>query len=192
MNMLDLIKKNRTYRRFDNSKQLPSGFMGNLIDAARLSQSAANAQPLRYITVTSQDKCAEIYPHLRWAGRLKDWDGPIEAERPTGYVVVLSDTESPAVAMPQVDSGLAMQNMCMFAIEQGIGSCMIGNFVKNEIRQILSIADRYDILWLVAFGYPVENVELTDCDGDVAYYRDDNGNHYVPKRTKEDVQLRNF
>jgi len=192
MNILELVKKNRSYRRFDNSRGLDDAFMKGIIDAARLSQSAANAQPLRYVTVNSSDMCAKIYPHLRWAGRLKDWDGPVESERPAAYVIVLSDTEAPKVASPQVDSGLSMQNMCIQAISNGVGSCMIGNFLKKEIRELLDIDERYEILWIVAFGYPVENVVLEDFSGELAYYRDDAGNHYVPKYKDTDVILKKF
>lgn len=190
--MLELIKKTRSYRRFDNTKNLDDSFMKEIVEAARLSQSAANAQPLRYVTINSSEKCAEIYPHLRWAGRLKDWDGPIESERPTGYVAVYADTSAPAVASPAVDSGIAMQNMCIYAMSKGIGSCMIGNCIKNEINEILSIGERYNLLWIVAFGYPVENVVLTESTGDIAYYRDAEGNHYVPKRKAEDIILGKF
>jgi len=192
MNILELVKKNRSYRRFDNSKKLDDAFMKDLIDAARLSQSAANAQPLRYVTISSSDMCEKIYPHLRWAGRLKDWDGPVESERPTAYIVVLADTEAPKVASPQVDSGLSMQNMCLHAISQGVGSCMIGNFLKKEIRELLDIDSRYDMLWVVAFGYPVENVVLEDYNGELGYYRDSDGNHYVPKYTNADIILKDF
>jgi nitroreductase len=192
MNTLDLIKKNRSYRRFDADKPVDSSLISEMVDAARLSQSAANAQPLRYITIESKEVCGKIYPHLRWAGRLKDWDGPIESERPTAYIVVLTDKEAPAVASPQVDSGLAMQNICMHAIANGVGSCMIGNFMKKEVREILDIDERYETLWIIALGYPVENVVLTDCIGDVAYYRDEEGNHFVPKRTQTDILIKKF
>lgn len=190
--MLDLIKKTRSYRRFNNSRRLDAEFMSGLVDAARLSQSGANAQPLRYVTVSSEEMCAKIYPELRWAGRLKDWDGPVEAERPVAYVAVYADTEAPSVAMPQVDSGIAMQNMCLYAMAKGVGSCMIGNCMKKEINALLGVGERYNLLWIVAFGYPVENVVLTDCTGDVAYYRDAEGNHFVPKYTAKDVHLASF
>ncbi|MGE4319027.1 MAG: nitroreductase family protein [Deferribacterales bacterium] len=192
MDMLDLIKKTRSYRRFDNSRKLDDSFMSGLIDAARLAQSAANAQPLRYVAVNSADMCGKIYPHLRWAGRLKDWDGPAESERPVAYVCVYADKEAPAVANAVVDSGISMQNMCLYAMNTGVGSCMIGNCIKKEINALLGISERYDLLWVVAFGYPVENVVLTDCDGDVAYYRDKDGNHFVPKYKNEDVLLKKF
>lgn len=190
--MIDLIKKTRSYRRFDNSKKLDGEFMKSLIDSARLAQSAANAQPLRYVSVHSDEMCAKIYPELRWAGRLKDWDGPVESERPAAYVAVFADKEAPAVASPVVDSGISMQNMCLYAMSKGVGSCMIGNCMKKEIKEILGVGDRYDLLWVVAFGYPVENVVLTKCEGNVAYYRDADGNHFVPKYDYEDVILGEF
>lgn len=190
MNISELIRKNRSYRRFDNSKKLDAGFMDELIEAARISQSAANAQPLRYVTVSSPEKCAEVYPHLRWAGRFKDWDGPEENERPTGYVAVLADTESKG--KPQVDSGLSMQNMCLTAMEKGVGSCMIGNIVKKELCAVLDIPERYELLWVIAFGYPVENVILEDQKGDLGYHRDEQGNHYVPKYTADEVLVNKF
>ena len=190
--MLELIKKTRSYRRFDNSEKLDDQFLSSLIDAARLAQSAANAQPLRYVTVNNTEMCDKIYPHLRWAGRLKDWDGPVESERPVAYVCVYGDKDAPAAANTVVDSGISMQNMCLYAMEQGVGSCMIGNCIKKEINELLGIDGRYELLWVVAFGYPVENVVLVDCEGDVAYYRDKAGNHFVPKRKNEDVILGKF
>jgi len=192
MNITELIAKNRSYRRFDNSKRLSDDFISQLIDAGRLSQSGANAQPLRYITINSKEMTDKVYPHLRWAGRLKDWDGPIESERPAAYIVVLSDTTAPKVALPQVDSGLAMQNICLTAINEGVGSCMIGNFIKPEIKSLLHIDERYEPLWIIALGYPVENVILEDVKDDVAYYRDEKGNHYVPKYKKSDVLLSEY
>ncbi|ADD67302.1 nitroreductase [Denitrovibrio acetiphilus DSM 12809] len=192
MDILQLITKNRSYRRFDNSRKLEDTFLSELVDAARLSQSGANAQPLRYITVNTPDMCEKLYAHLLWAGRLKEWDGPVEEERPTAYVVVLADKQAPKIAMPLVDSGLAMQNMCLYAISKGVGSCMIGNFIKPEIKKLLEIDERYELMWVVALGYPVENVVLETVKDDVAYHRDAEGNHYVPKYKAEDILLNKF
>lgn len=190
--MLELIKKTRSYRRFDNLKKISDEIIGEILESARLAQSAANAQPLRYAAVVSDEKCAEIYPHLRWAGRLKDWDGPEAGERPAAYIAVFTDNDAPAAASPIVDSGISMQNMCLYAMSKGIGSCIIGNCMKKEISDILGIEEKYSLLWIVAFGYPVENVILTESEGDIAYYRDAEKNHYVPKRKISDIILKKF
>jgi nitroreductase len=43
-----LILRNRSYRRFDESYQIARKDLLEMIDAARLSPSAKNAQPLKY------------------------------------------------------------------------------------------------------------------------------------------------
>lgn len=191
--MLELIKKTRSYRRFDHSRKLDDAFLAELVDAARLAQSAANAQPLRYVTVNSPEYVDKIFPHLRWAGKLKDWDGPVESERPVAYIAVYGDSEAKPSSFAQVDSGIAMQNICLTAMSKGVGSCMFGSIIKNEINRILGVTDeRYSLLWVIALGYPVENVVLVDNTGDLSYYRDADGNHYVPKHSHDEVLLGKF
>ncbi|GAB1534638.1 nitroreductase family protein [Geovibrio sp. ADMFC3] len=185
----ELIQINRSYRRFDNSKELDMGFLEDLIYSARMAQSAANLQPLRYVTVTDREKTAEVYSTLGWAGYLKDWDGPEPDERPVGYIIILSTKDS---SYAQVDAGLAMQNICLTAIAAGVGSCILGNIKKERLMQILEIDESLNILYVVALGYPVENVQVVSIreTADHKYFRDEEGNHYVPKRCIEDLIIK--
>jgi nitroreductase len=89
----DLIIKNRSYRRFYQEFAIEYPTLRELVDLARLSSSAANLQPLKYILSCEPKKNALIFPHLGWAGYLKDWHGPAEGERPSAYIIVLADTE---------------------------------------------------------------------------------------------------
>ena len=47
------------------------------------------------------------------------------------------------------------------------------------------------IVYVIAFGYPKEEVVLEDIpvDGDIKYYRDENQVHHVPKKRIEDIVL---
>ena len=45
----ELVKKNRSIRRFKEHESIPIQILRELIDLARLSPSAANKQPLKYI-----------------------------------------------------------------------------------------------------------------------------------------------
>ena len=90
--MKNIIEKNRSYRRFYGDSILEVSLLEELIDLARLSASGANLQPLKYIISYEKLKNDKIFNCLRWAGYLKEWEGPIESERPTGYIVVLGDT----------------------------------------------------------------------------------------------------
>ncbi len=87
----DLILKNRSYRRFEQDKSISRETLIELIDLARLSPSARNAQPLKYFISLDQETNDKIFPHLAWAGYLKEWNGPSKGEQPSAYIILLND-----------------------------------------------------------------------------------------------------
>lgn len=184
-----LVTRNRTYRRFYEDAPIDIATLRELVDLARLSASAANRQPLRYILSTDREINAEIFPTLGWAGYLKDWPGPIEGERPAAYIVVLADTTLSLPAYVGVDHGLAAQNILLGAVERGLGGCIIGSVKRDQLRQVLAIPERYEILVVLALGKPKETVVVEEIgpDGDIKYWRDADGVHHVPKRRLTDL-----
>jgi len=158
-----------------------------LVDLARLSASGANRQPLKYILSCDPQKNALIFPHLRWAGYLKDWGGPAEGERPTAYIVILRDDEISLSV--DCDHGIAAQSILLGATERGLGGCILGSVQRDEMRQALGIPDRYYILLVIALGKPAETVviEPVGADGDIKYWRDEAGVHHVPKRSLDEI-----
>ncbi len=62
---------------------------------------------------------------------------------------------------------------------------MIGTIQKQELRKALAIPARYAILFVIALGKPKETVVLEPVgpDGDIKYWRDEEGVHHVPKRS---------
>lgn len=90
----DLITRNRSYRRFYQEVSIERETLRELVDLARLSASAANLQPLRYILSCDPQRNALIFPHLAWARYLQGWSGPGEGEEPSAYIVILGDTEA--------------------------------------------------------------------------------------------------
>ncbi|MBN1805790.1 MAG: nitroreductase family protein [Sedimentisphaerales bacterium] len=185
----ELILKNRTYRRFHQEISVKEQTLRELVDLARLSASGANLQPLKYILSCEPSKNALIFPHLGWAGYLKDWDGPSEGERPAAYIIILNDTRISKSA--GCDHGIAAQSILLGATEKGLGGCMIGTIQKQKLSKALEIPSRYEILLVLALGNPKEQViiENIDTTGDIKYFRDSNGKHHVPKRALDDIIL---
>jgi len=185
----DLVIKNRSYRRFDQSLTIPLETLRELVDLARLSGSAGNKQPLKYILSADPQKNALIFEQLVWAFYLDDWPGPSEGERPSAYTIMLGDKEISASF--DFDNGIAAQSILMGATEKGLGGCMIAGIQRVKLREILGIPERYEILLVIALGKPVETVvlESVKADGDIKYWRDSIGCHYVPKRSLEDIIL---
>ncbi len=186
MDFFALIKETRSIRRF---KEVPvSGeTLEKLVDCARFSPSGSNKQPLKFILVNSPEACAKVFPQTRWAGALKDWDGPAEGQRPSAYIIILLDTELGAAA--GVDHGIAAQSMMLGARAAGLGCCMIGAFDKPGLIREMAIPERLTPLLILALGEPGETIILEDVKEGypTTYYRDERGGHHVPKRTREEL-----
>jgi len=183
----DLVLRNRSYRRFNRAKRILPATLRELVDLARLTPSGRNVQPLKYLLVTSEDACARLYPQLSWAGYLKDWEGPVEDERPTAYVIMLGDTAlAPNFG---IDPGIAAQTLLLGAVELGLGGCIFGTIKRDDIRSLFDIPAQFEVLYVIALGEPVEKVMIEEvkADGDIKYWRDADQGHHVPKRALADV-----
>ncbi len=185
----DLIKRNRTYRRFYEDFKIKRNALEELVDLARLSASAANRQPLKYILSYEKNKNDLIFPTLAWAGYLKDWLGPIEGEKPSAYIIMLYDTEINKNYW--CDPGIAAQSILLGATEKGLGGCIFTSVKRGELRSALKIDERYEILYVLAVGKPKEKVVLEKVgpEGDIKYWRDSQGVHHVPKRSLREIIL---
>lgn len=182
----NLILKTRSYRRFDQSVPMSMELLREMVEAARLSGSAKNNQPLRYMLFNDPTECARIFPTLAWAGYMKDWPGPEEGERPTAYIIQLGDLD--ITDDWWCDDGIAAQSMLLTAVEQGFGGCIIGSVQREKLRSILTIPDRYKIIQVFALGKPVEEVVIDEVSNDdIKYWRDEQGVHHVPKRSLDDL-----
>ncbi|SFH87904.1 Nitroreductase [Tindallia magadiensis] len=185
----DLVMKNRTYRRFNQKEGIKKQQLLEWVDLARMTSSGQNNQPLKYYLSCEKESNQLIFPHLKWAGALKDWDGPSEGEKPTAYIVMLADTKISNHYW--WDHGLAAQTILLAATEAGYGGCMFGSVDRKSLAKEIDLPQQYEIIMVIALGKPVENVVMVPVEesGDMKYYRDQEGNHYVPKRSLEEIVL---
>ncbi len=183
----DLILQNRSRRRFHQEVTIEYNTLRDLVDLGRCSASGSNRQPLKYILSCDPEKNSRIFPHIGWAGVLKDWPGPAEGERPSAYIVILLDTEISESA--GCDHGIAAQSILLGASERGLGGCMHGSAKNEELSKALGILPRYEILLVLSLGKPREEVvlETMGSDGDFNYWRDSDNVHHVPKRRLDDI-----
>ncbi len=183
----DLIIQNRTCRRFYQEVAIELETLRELVDLARLSASARNSQPLKYILSCDPQRNALIFPCLSWAGQLKDWPGPPEGERPSAYIITLGDTEISQSF--DRDAGIVAQSILLGAREKGLGGLMQGGVKRDELRKALGIPPRYEIPLVLSLGKPKEIVVIDEIGpgGDTKYWRDSDGVHHVPKRRLDDI-----
>lgn len=188
----ELVKRNRSYRRFNQDERIELKLLRRLVDLARHSASSANRQPLKYVLTVDPDTNQNVFETLRWAGYLKEWDGPAEGQRPAAYIVILGDTTIHKTF--SVDHGIAAQSILLGATEAGFGGCMVASIDQLKLKQILAIPEYLVVLLVVALGKPAEEVvvESVGSDGKIEYYRDPDGVHHVPKRTLDELVVGEF
>jgi len=181
----NIIKRSRSYRRFYKDYKVEEKTLRTLVNLARLSPSAANLQPLKYIFSFQPSKNNLIFPTLAWAGYLKDWPGPQKGERPSAYIIILGDK---AISKSfNCDCGIASQSIMLGAAEKGLGGCIIGSIDRDLLRRNLNIPQKYAILLVIALGKPKEKVVIEESKGNIKYFRDNNDIHHVPKRPLEEI-----
>lgn len=187
-----MVLKTRSFRRFYQHHQVDAETLTSLVNLARLTASAANLQPLRYITSNNQDMNQEIFTCLSWAAYLEDWPGPESGERPSAYIVILGDKEHSKTAV--WDMGIAAQTIMLGATEEGLGGCIVGSINTEKLASTLQVPENLDILLVLALGRPKEKVVLETMKPgqDIKYWRDNKKVHHVPKRPLEEVLIKSF
>lgn len=189
----ELVKNNRSYRGFDSSRELTKEELLELVDLTRYTASSGNIQPLKYHIAYEKEEVSRILALTKWAAALPELSLPYPGTEPTGFVVICQDmgiNANPTLFLRDV--GIAAQTILLAATEKGLGGCMIGNFNKGKMKELLQLPDGIEPNLVVALGKPAEKIVLTDVleDGKTAYYRDAAGTtHYVPKRSLEEILL---
>ena len=189
MKFAELVKKNRSTRAFDGSREITREELIALVDLAHNSPSANNRQPLRYFLSCDKETNALIQGYTHWAGLLKDIKLPPENMEPAAFIVIYVDKNiCPNVQAAGKDVGIAAQTIMLGATEMGLSGCMIGAF-DRPLNDALDMGEDYEISLLVALGKPNEEIRIIESDGDTAYYREGDLKHVVPKLKLEKIIL---
>lgn len=192
MDLEKLLEWRRSYRKFDEEKELSKEDIDGILNSIKFASCANNRQFLRFISVESKEKVLDIFDNTRWAASLPNGAGrPKEGERPVYFIAILSDKEM-KFKFDGVDQGLVISNLTLAAAERGIGSCIIGSITDDKMREILSYDENYTCSLVLAFGYPKieSSIKEIDLDEDQSYYLDDDGNYVVPKYKLDEIVRR--
>ena len=155
----EIIQKRRSVR---NYKAIPvdDETISSIINAGRLSPSACNAQPWRFIAVTEKKLINEIVNEglggvvpNRWAA-----SAPVIIVGCAQLNILTHriGESLKGIEYHQVDLGIAMEHMVLRATEMDLGTCWIGWFKEKKIKKILHIPKSWKIISLLTLGYPKE------------------------------------
>ena len=185
MDFEEIIYKRRTIRRFKQDS-VSKEILRKLIDFARVAPMGSNIQSLEFITISNLKIREQLFPLVNWAASLpKRERTPEEGRRPTAYIIVLVNTNIKKNA--DFDVGAAVENILLGAVNHGLGCCWMGSIDRNKIRELLSIPDFYDIKQVISLGVPDEKSYMESYKDSLKYWKDENGDMHVPKKSLEDI-----
>ena len=180
-----LLKKNRSYRGFDQRHEVSEDELKRIVAASTLVASGMNKQRLRYRLVTQPD-AAKVLHHITLGAALPEEHLPHPGSEPQAFIVVCATEKENKVI--DIDLGIAAQSMLLKAVEMGLGGIFILNFRAAAVQQALNLPS--DPLAIIAIGKPAEKIFLVPVHtgSDLNYYRKD-GIHYVPKLNADDLLI---
>ena len=146
MSSIDFILTRRSIRRYDK-KPIPKDILNQIFEAGRNAPSAANRQPIHFIIVNDEEAKKELSKGM--------FNRHIKGS--PAVIVGCADVKSTLTGKwAIVDTAIAMQNMVIAAWALGVGSCWIGDFREEKVKELLKIPDKWKVVALVTLGYPAE------------------------------------
>ncbi len=180
-----LIQDSRTTRRFKKDAIVNFEDLKEILDLARITSSAKNMQPIKYILVTNKDSVEKLTQTAKWAAHLKDWNQK-EDEKPSAFILMLNDQMIDG--FPMFDAGASFTAISLAAKAKGLATCPMASIDKELCKELFVIPDCYDVMIGIAIGVGAENIKLVDTKKlDTNYYRLEDKTHCVPKRTLEQI-----
>ena len=185
LSLNSLLLKNRSYRGFDSSRQVPIEELKQIVEVCTKIPSAKNQQVLRFKLVAGEDS-PRLQQYTKWGGALPELNLPFKGTEPSAFIIICSTV--PENKWVDIDLGIAAQSMLLKAVEMGLNGICIGAFNKNEVTAEFALP--HEPVLVLAIGKGAENIQLTKVkEGESqTYYRKD-GVHFVPKLGLDDLVL---
>ncbi|UCG54534.1 MAG: nitroreductase family protein [Dehalococcoidia bacterium] len=196
MDVYEAVITRRSIREF---KKTPVAYeiLERCVNAGRLAPTAVNCQLCEYIVIDDDELLPQVLDTITsLSGVPRPEDGWPPDRQPRAYIVALINTElefqiGAGRTNTLYDVGLAMENIVLVALEEGLGSCVMTGVDRGRLGRLLNIADKYEIAMLLSLGYADENPVIEIASDSVERWVDKNGVRHIPKRKLEDIIHRN-
>ena len=148
MDVFEAIQERKSIRAYQD-KPIPRKTIERLLEAGRLAPSARNSEPWHFIAITNAQKRKALSKGLY---------AKFIAQAPL-TIIVCGDKKASS-DWYAVDASLAVENMVLTAVEEELGTCIVGSFKEADVKALLKIPERFKVIVLIAVGYPKEKLDL--------------------------------
>ena len=152
MELLDIIKQRKSVRKYINKPVEPEKLEKVMI-AAQNAPSWKNGQCWKFVVVTDHEIKNALIRHTNAFNQT--WLGNEYA-----IIVACGNPDESGFRNEQryymVDVAIALQNLVLEATSLGLGTCWIGSFEEDKLKQLLKIPDKFRIVAITPLGYPAK------------------------------------
>ncbi len=151
MDVFSAIQARRSIRAY-SAREVEQEKLNRVLEAGRLAPSANNRQDWKFIVVRDRET----------RNRLVEAAGGQKFLGTAPVVLVICGTEPEKVMMCEqpaytVDASIALSFMILEACELGLGTCWLGHFDENKVKEILGIPAGVRVVAMTPLGYPAES-----------------------------------
>lgn len=151
MEITEAIRSRRSIRKYQD-RPIEQEKLLRVLDTGRMAPSARNLQDWKFIVVRDQDKrkmlseAANGQPYVEKAS-----------------AVIVGCATEPENIMPcgqycyPINLAIALDHMSLAATAEGLGSCWIGAFQEDKVKEILHIPEKIRVVAMLILGYPAES-----------------------------------
>jgi nitroreductase len=182
MDVFEAIQERRSIRSYQDTS-VPRELMEKILEAGRLAPSAKNFEPWHFIAVTETTKRKALSGGT-WAKFLIQ----------SPLVIVACGDKKASPEWYAIDVALAVENMILTAVSLGLGTCCVGSFNEKNIKATLKIPEKFEVLVMIAVGYPGNHIDLSNKLLNIVRTRkslsevaseEEFGKHLIPKKIEE-------
>jgi len=146
MDFTEVIKTRRSHRKFTEEK-VPVEVLNRIMDATLRAPTWSNKQGVRYVIVDDKEILAKFENSgQKWL-----------AKAPMVIVVFITPKDSGVntngLEYFPVDAAIALQQLILAATNEGLGTCWIGWFEENIVKEILELPEEARIIGMTPLGY---------------------------------------
>jgi len=161
MDVLTALRTRRSIRKY-KPEPVPEDKLRQVLEAGRIAPSAGNRQPWKFVVVTNPETRRLMVP----ACRNQAFVGEAGA-----IIVACAPDES--LRWHMVDIGIAVDHMTLAAHSLGLGTCWIGAFEPEQVKQLLGIPAQVKVVCVLPLGVPdVEGVPKPRKEFDEVFVRE--------------------
>ncbi len=150
MDYYKLIRERESIRDFDPDRPVDRETLNRILEAGRLAPSATNAQPWRFLVISSPGMLAKVrrcYP--------RDWF----SDAPHVLIAVGNVDEAwvrkyDGYNSIETDLTIAMDHMILAAEYEGVATCWIEAYDPHKLREALGLKKNEKVFSITPLGYP--------------------------------------